>query len=1647
MANTWQFFLTVVSVALLLFMLIPLVSANVYIPDIYFTLPDSVFYANENIQLKGYVYFTNISDNGTYYSNNTVLVGQEINLSIWDESRTLNASYNLTTDSNGSFYSRSNFYLSSPLVSAPLVPGNYYIRASVVLNNTNNSNSTYYSEIEFSVANQTMDFIRVSSDKARYNPGNGVIVSAEAVKKVGDRILYISNVSISGNLRDSAKEVLEAFSCTTGSNGKCTTTVTAPDYGEYILEVNNFKAFSSFQVVPFSFILSVKDENGKSIKNVFSRGEKAKIEVKANNASSSDTYRFIGYIKDSSGRIIENISTVVLNSNNSFANSYEVSIDSDYNYGSYSVYVDVTKDGDGTISSLTSFKIEDWSLSLSKKSSRSGFEYGYSAFPNSTLYFELLPLYRINGSIVPNISFSSFTALLKDELNNVINSSNVSWNSSCGTSGCYEFSLRAPENYGKYSLYATLVYSNNVQTISRAINIINTVISAQSTDKNGNIKELFGTNEFVYLSFLTYNLTNPSVNLSDAELFIVQYMNGTEISYSNASSFEEVNGTGYRWSWNSSLQRIKMDTLKMGGLYNIYIFGNNRSAGAEAKFIINPYDACISPKNSLETNSYYVWQFKTSDTIYFEIKISQANNPLGKATALNLSSTSNSSTNGTQGGLGAACAMDTTTKQVVTNATLTIDEVKNSESGVIQSFNSSGSSCTPKDNLGTYICTLKPLSKWDSGQILVKVDIEGQDGSTSTVYGMFEARAFYLYGWSQSWQNSPTSNITLQIQIYEAGSNWWGSGSGISGTVTVTKVEYQGGSGEWIWPPIDSGYNVSLLNSTSVSGSTGTMTLDSSYASGGRWKTGNYRAVLKATTSSGDTDYGYAWFGIRMWDVYGSPIECTDSSCNYKSYFNTRENITLFIQVNKPGMWGSYNQDLSDNVSVSVKKIQDCRTWPCKELNQTDYSANSINVSRTSGYYWSGNLTSLSNYIIYINSTSGIWDAGSYNVILDVKGINESDSGSAWFNSIAFYVETQPVNSNGTSYKYNIKPGETAYINVTTTKNYKYSSSGTRYNFSDYVNTSIVNITLSRWDQNSQSSVKYNLQSLNVAPLQVNGTQILNITYTNGNWPSGYYWGELLMNNSDGENSRGWLYFNVQPFRVDTSISSYNVDYDSCANASLNAREPDWNYYSLLYGNYSVTGVYEDIWSMSGVQRTTYTNYTLNGGDNTTEFNATTYINICPNEGGWGSGSWGGYHYLSLIVSNASDLASNQTGWLYFRTIPFITSWNSGSNIRKTSSKTATVTLTRVLGGNASGNLTKLYQWRYDAYKNGEEEYIYKTNDSCWSNVSSACTINGAANITIFPPSYGWKSGYNYIYSVWTNVNGSTRFEDYNGIYFQARDIYYGTFSNYDQNNSYKYNFAQDENLTIKVVVRDPDDNLANVNITKVEYSTNYYTYSDATYTTTNLSYGTHLITMTNSGNWSLGYYYIRITVTGSEGSVLFSDTGNLRVKDMVAPTLNITYPINNVTYSNNSLIFNITLSENGICESTLYNYYNFYNSFCYNWNATNSSNQTKEACNTTKYNYSGNTYYYEWLSYHYHSLYSDNGSAYCYRSSSCSGSNDALIARARVFTSGTSSTSQSFTLNTTNWTEQNYGVYINCYDNDWNYGHELVTVAVNNPV
>ncbi|MEK6601443.1 MAG: hypothetical protein AABZ09_06145, partial [Candidatus Binatota bacterium] len=482
-----------------------------------------------------------------------------------------------------------------------------------------------------------------------------------------------------------------------------------------------------------------------------------------------------------------------LNSNNSYTNRFSFTISNVFTSGAYYVSVTVYKTGGGKVSASTSFQVRSWTLSVNKASKDSGFEYEYTAFANKNVSFEIFPKESENGTVITDLNSTQFNITLSGKTGDVLAVGNASWNASCSSSGCYTFGLAMPTAPGRYVLAVALNYSSDEQTVHRLISVTTTSLSATPTSQDGQLKEVFGTTEFVYVSLTAKNQTS-SVNISDVLIESVAYENGTKFSFSEVSSWSDINSSNsaLEWAWNGSAQRIKLDAPKVGGEYLITVFANNRSAAASTKFGINPYSVCGAAKSTAgsvdSSSSFYVWQYKTTDTVYFELKVSQAQNGLGRAAA------PNGTFNSANYGMGNACQLDTTKSQAITNATITVDSVVNLQSGAKIALNTSASTCSADDNSGTYTCTVKPETKWDGGRYSVKMRVTGPDGETKdNGESIFEARAFYLWAYTNSWTNKPASNITFNVQIYEAGTNWWSNygsnNGGITGEVAIQKVE------------------------------------------------------------------------------------------------------------------------------------------------------------------------------------------------------------------------------------------------------------------------------------------------------------------------------------------------------------------------------------------------------------------------------------------------------------------------------------------------------------------------------------------------------------------------------------------------------------------------------------------------------------------------------------------------------------------------------------------------------------------------------------------------------------------------------------------------------------------------------------------
>ncbi|MBI2133081.1 hypothetical protein HYU11_00190 [Candidatus Woesearchaeota archaeon] len=1628
-------------------------------------LEKSTFNLNESIIVSGVLKRANLSNTKTNSTNQTDFYPAPINLTInisivnvSNGTSTLNSQILVNASSGGIFRTRSSSFPNAEPIYSPLFEGSYIlvIRHDDLLNG-----SAYSVSIPFHVLQKSVDKLYVNPDRARYYSGDPVVVKGSAWSVASDSLTPVANITLNGTLRRKVSNgdvAILSFSCVTGESGACSANFTAPSIiGSYVVEVNNFMASSLFQVIPFDASVYIKSSTGTEFKEILTTNEQAAVEVKVtkNGTVPSGTYIFNGTITDSAGIVVLNITSTKLNDTNGFINRFQFVTNNNFNDGVYKASVHVYGENGSNISSYSFFQVRSWTLYLTKASDNSGFEYEYTAFPVRNVSFELYPKERSNGTLITVLNNSHFNASLLNSMRHTLETSNVTLNSTCGSLGCYKLMFQTPNITGSYVVTISMNFSGVVQVVERSIKVADLTASAFPSTKEGALKELFSTTESVFVSLSAKN-TSMSVNITNVSIGSVLYENGTEINYTRVAGWPNVNSNNsvLEWAFNESVGRIMLDTPKQGGAYSIKLFINNNTASASTTFIINPYDVCSSSKSSAgsidSSSSWYIWQYKTTDTVYVELKIARAQNPAGRASAQNLSSF------GSQYGMGMACNINTQTKQVIPNATITVEKVVNAQSGAKQPLNTTATICSADNDQGQYTCIIKPESKWSGGRNIAFLSIVGPDGQTiDKASTIFETRSFYIWAYvsNNAWVQKPSSNISFNVRIYEAGNNWWSNwysnsqSGGISGSVSVEKVNYMGDYGEWIWPPIDYKYNVTGLNSSNVTNGWGSFSVFHDKTPKGLWQTGTYSVTIKGTNdATGEIDYGEAWFNVRQWESYSTPIE--SGSYNYKYAFNSKENISLYVRINNAGDYNDGgNASLGGNVSVSVKKIQFYQAGSYKELNTSVFSSTSLNVNVSSPWYWSGSVSAYSNYVLNISRLYGSWAGGWYNVILDING---TETGYGWFNIIPFNVDTQPVSSNG-SYTYTSTGTGPIYINVSTTKNKKDSYSW--YNRGDYINTTIKDLVLRTWRSDTWESVEYNYpEDFNLSPLSVNGTAIVMINKS-GNWDAGYYSGEMIMADLEGSSASGYLWFSVQPFRVSATNVRYTVDVDSNATFNLNVYQPDWSSSSLVYGNYSIASISETLWSGAGYSRVSYTTYSPSS---TEWFNATTQLNITPNNNAWSLAN-GGYRYLTINVIDNSNNAS-QTVSVSFRAASVSVAIGDVVNryaVGRNENLTLPITVTKAISGTgATGNLSKIFEWNWPY-----QTVINFTIDSCNSESSGTCMINSTSaggvngtvtrNITIIAPSEGWSEGYHNLNLEFTSSADRSQKFDAGYAWFQVVSPYTGYWYNEDANASWKYYFSPGENITFRLQVMNSSYGCQNarVNVSKVEvafsanncwsdYCRKYYEYSFNIINQTAAWIGTPTISgnelncterrairiINNGTNWEKGNYYVRVNVNGSQGTSLLR-TGYFYVRNTNALNGTIHSPVFNSTI-NGSLFFNMTTTENANCYVNLVNYDTLTNWWCSDQvnNASGTvDNMTVDFRSCRSSNFNGSTYY---------SIFASKWGS-------------TGLEPGYSFVTGGKEHTANFSIPRLP-ASQDYGFTVTCYDDDWNSVNRKIAFKVN---
>ncbi len=1378
-------------------------------------LPKSSFSSNESIEFVGYVY--NVSTVGSS-SNFSAISGATVVANVsFSSNGSVASQASFTTDANGSFYSQSAFFPSAQAFYAPVSAGNYRFGARF---DDGSANHSAVQLITVNSTNSSVDSISIALPKYEFSASEAFNVTVTVLSGGAG----VSNFSVSISLAQSNGSVLSSSQCTTGSSGACVASFSAPSYaGSYRLIANNYLGFAYLSVVPFSVQAVVKDDTGVAQKDVFSAGEAGKVELQAsaNGSTPSGNYSASIWIRFANGSLVSTLQPIYLNSTNLYVASTNFST-TGFADGSYYADFNVS-DGTSIVGGRSWFLVRTGSLSIEKADVDSGFEQGFAALPNATLRFNFIPTYRANGSVIAGLA-GNISVTLRTPLGVLAHSSNSSaYNSSCRTAGCYEHNFTAPGSAGDYALSVDANLGASVLSSRAAITVSALSVSAFTAESTGTAKGAFSPNEFVYVFFTARN-SSSQVNVSQAELSSVWFENGSSLNFSEGGwDALDASSSNYSWAWNSSARALKLVAPKWGGLYSATVWLENRTASAVAQFLIRPYDVCVSAKASSSTGSSdYYWQFRKNDVIYLDVAVVQASNPAGTT----VNSSFNSSSSGTYGyGSGIGCSINTGTQQPVDNATVAIASAVNTITGIAETLNSTASTCQASTTSGKYLCTLRANSTWQSGRHVVGLSIVGADNQTSGKgAGYFETREFFIYGYSQNWLNKPDSDVNLTVNAYEGGGGWWTSSQGLSGTVSVQKVEYNGRPGEWGMPSAFN-YNTSQVNSSSLSNGRASVMLNSSFAPGGQWTTGSYVVTLKATTSDGRTDYGQAWFEVRRWDAYASPVEYSGGTFNYKYDHGSRDNVSLYVKISNAGEYSYYGaqsgQSLGGNVSIRVKKLQQYTSWPPSDVNSSLYSPNSISVSTSSPWYSSANSSYLG-YVINLTPTSR-WPSGYYNVLLDING---TETGWGWFNVRSFYAQSSPVTANGT-YAYSYRPSSNVSFNVTTARTYKWNS---QYSAGELLNTTIVSAKLRAWSETSYTYSEFsNVSGFNLSSTQVNGTAAINFTRQTP-WPSGWYSGELVLENNESERETAYIWFSIVPFNVQLT-GPYTISTQR--NATVNATITDptsYSYYSYstpLPGNYSVASVSWTQWGYSG-STTTALNFSA-----PSSFNQTANITVMPPNGAWNAS-----YYSLTITIRSNDDNSTKSGWYGFEAKPFTVSisnprWNYARGENVTVNFTISDPQT---GAAASANLTTVYEYSWPS----RTTYNFSTATCNSATATGGCFINGSANVTIPAPSGQWQEKYYYLQADLTEQANNASIVQAYGINFNIvppLQAYYtlglttfGTMPGNSSNSTlsatfnYQWSFTTTQNVTAYLYnIRNSSESQVNVTLQSVEYAPSDY--------------------------------------------------------------------------------------------------------------------------------------------------------------------------------------------------------------------------------
>jgi len=699
-----------------------------------------------------------------------------------------------------------------------------------------------------------------------------------------------------------------------------------------------------------------------------------------------------------------------------------------------------------------------------------------------------------------------------------------------------------------------------------------------------------------------------------------------------------------------------------------------------------------------------------------------------------------------------------------------------------------------------------------------------------------------------------------------------------------------------------------------------------------------------------------------MWDAYADPVD-VDTMQWKEGGFSTRENITLFINIHNAGSYGD-GVFLGGVVSVGVKKIEDYTTWPSKEIDKSEYTVYPIAVNKSASLWNRPN----PRYVLKIEPKSGRWSSGYYNVVLDVNG---TETGWGWFEVVAFQASASFVNENGSEI-YTAQGSGPVYFNVSS------------YSARTSINTSVKEMTLRTWSDTSWFPIEYNYPGeINVTPANVAGSTIITVQRSGGeSLTTGYYDGEIVLEDGEGQTATARVWFNIKPFEVMAETSDWEISAAAPINVSLKVIEDYGSYYSyygsggILWGNYTIESITENTYTMYGPPtQTNITNYTP------TQFNGSTNLIINPPDSKWTSG------YHSLAISIKDEEGNTGQAWVSFNAQPFkVMVLSYPGTVRNNQDV--------VVGLSLPQNLTvsEVYEWSYGYAGSSKVNYNFTPED----------LPSGTVNLTILAPDGGWTQGYETWHSLTLVFTDGVDSSEAN-VWFEVKSF---------QANIWADPAGKNQNVTLNVDVYEPDwSTPATVNITLVEYynwnyyggmvhkrpappktaqtrggSTQYLDYS-AGYTEANFTVSANSTLINGSGTitiivptsgWNEGWYDLRVYLKG----IPDGDTETAFTNFQVATCDSECSVCSSETECNRSSSscawddLNDEDNTTGVCFSSYGGYVFTCENDCYSCRTQDACNQSSMGC--------------EWSAGYctIRSLTCDEDCSYCYAENECTNSN-----------------------------------------------------------